>query len=242
MSRRKPGGHPSPERMEKLRAAYKEYTDPEIPEGERLTEEELETKYGIPQSTLDYWFKKFEAEGTVDPDAIQTIREQSEVPGGKGKDRMTLVTDRSVMTEALKKIRERSKADTEKVYVIGALVVERYQDLINIALNRGMKLEDFMVEVFNWYERKEEVEQEVSAKNARISELEELTEPNYRFKRKSQILIEFAQQITTQKQLGMRVNPRDAARALQHDLDKIDEEINMRSKPKTETEPQQETA
>jgi hypothetical protein len=138
------------------------------------------------------------------------------------------VAERRTTKEAIKSLSERSKAIFEQAINIGDLVVEKYGDLVKIALESGVKLEDFISDVFNWYERKEELERQLHDQKLRITELEELTLPNYIFKRKSQIILEFANTCVALNKSGARIPVKQAARALQNDLDRIDEEINAR--------------
>lgn len=222
--RKRRGSHPSPEKMAKIRQAYAEYINPDLTPEERPTQENLEVKYGIPQATLQVWFKKFDTEGVKPQDAQPLYPEDRRQPP-TGQDRATLVTSRTTMKETVTNLSNRAKKTLEEAYVIGDLVVTRYSDLVSIAVAKGMKLEDFIIDVFNFYEGREEMERRIHDFLIEIAELRELTEPNYVFKRKSQCILDFAKECLSVVKSGARVNPRQAARALQHDLDKIDEEI-----------------
>ena len=78
MTRAKAGHQPSPERMQKIREAYKEYTNPEVPLEERPTQLDLAVKYKIPQATLSYYFAKFDREG----DGSKKFELQAKYPTG----------------------------------------------------------------------------------------------------------------------------------------------------------------
>jgi hypothetical protein len=138
-----------------------------------------------------------------------------------------------------KSIRARTTASYEQALNIGDLVVDKYGDLVKISLESGTKLEDFIIDVFNWYERRPDYERQTHALEMRITELLELTAPNYIFKRKSQCILDFARYCADLRRTGAHINVKQAARALQTDLDRIDNEIyemlNMKEKPEKET-------
>jgi len=230
LTRKKAGLHPSPERMEQIREAYKEYTDPEIAAEERATQEDLAIKYHIPQPTLSYWFDKFDREGTMpEPQTLYpTVKNErpptfEEWKEHRGPERGSQVASRATMKHAIKNISEKAKSRAEQAYIIGDLVTTRYFDLVNLALAKGMKLEDLISDVFNWYERKEEIEKEVSDLKITLKNLTPLTEPNWRFQQKSNVLLNFANQLVNAKIYGARINVREATRAFQTELQKIDE-------------------
>jgi len=229
LTRKKAGQHPSPERMEKIREAYKEYTDTSLPPEERPTQEDLAQKYGIPQPTISYWFEKFDREGDM-PEEPQTLfpRESERPPTfeewkeRRGSDRGSQVASRATMKHAIQNIGEKAKTTAEQAYIIGDLVTTRYFDLVTMALAKGMKLEDFIVDVFNWYERREEIEKELSELKTILTTLKPLTDPNWRFQQKTNALLNFANQLVNAKIYGARINVREATRAFQNELEKID--------------------
>lgn len=226
-SRKKAGNRPTPEEMEKMMEAYERYSDPNVPPDQRPTQQQLSEEIGVPQTTLSYWFRDFEQRGMMGPEAPQTL---SPTRPGKEKDRALAVTERTTTKQAIKTLSERSKTLYEKAINIGALVVDKYGDLVEIGLESGMKLEDFVAEVFNWFERKTEVEQQLHQQETEIIELRELTASNYIFKRKSQCILDFSKECLGVVKSGARINPRQAARALQNDLDKISQEIESKQK------------
>jgi len=233
--RQRAGLHPSSEQMEKLKKAYARYSNPNVPPDERPTQQGLSHEYDIPQATLSYWFRKFEQEGTVEPENMATLspKEKGRLPGEraqKGKDRAEIVTERTTTREAIKSLSDRSKSTYAQAIAIGDLVTDKYGDLIKIAIAKGMKLEDFVTDVFNYYERREEIERQIHEQEVELAELRDLTDPNYRFKRKSQCILDFAKECLNVVKSGAHINPKQAARALQNDLNKIDEEIDMRQK------------
>jgi hypothetical protein len=205
-----------------------------VPEDQRPTQEQLSEESGIPQPTLSYWFDKFEKQG------IETLDESTPASGaGKGAGRGEAVEKESLKRttrEAVKGLSEMAKNLYEQAINIGNYVVDKYGDLVKIALASGVKLEDFISEVFNWYEEKEEVGQRLRAQAEEIMELRELTQPNYIFKRKSQCILDFAKMCAELNKTGGHIPVKQAARALQHDLDRIEEEIETKWQAKNEVE------
>jgi hypothetical protein len=218
--------------MEKIREAYKEYSNPDIPMEERPTQDELATKYHIPQPTLSYWFDKFDLEGEVGPKDPKTLFPRDERPPTfekwqeqrSGADRGTQIVKRTTMKHAISNLAEKAKTTAEQAYIIGDLITTRYFDLINLAIAKGMKLEDFINDVFNFYERREEIETELSQLRTSLQTLIPLAEPNWRFQRKTEALLNFARQCLNAKIYGARINVKETTRALQTELDKIDEQ------------------
>ena len=233
LTRAKAGHQPSPERMQKIREAYKEYTNPEVPLEERPTQLDLAVKYKIPQATLSYYFAKFDREGDM-PEEPQTLFPSGsaiterpptfeEWKARRGPERGSLVAGRATMKNAIKNISEKAKTTAEQAYIIGDLVTTRYFDLVNLALAKGLKLEDFIADVFNFYERREEIEQELITLRTSLQTLKPLTEPNWRFQAKTNALLNFATQLVNAKTYGARINIREATRAFQKELDKLDQ-------------------
>jgi len=229
--KKKAGPQPSPERMEKIRQAYKEYTDPNIPFEERPTQDDLAAKYKLPQSTISYYFDKFDREGDA-PEEPQTLYPSAkderpptfeEWKERRGPERGSQVASRATMKHAIKNISEKAKTTAEQAYIIGDLVTTRYFDLVNIALAKGMKLEDFINDVFNFYERREELEQELSTLRTSLTTLKPLADPNWRFQQKTNALLNFASQLVNAKVYGARINVKECVRGFQAELDKIDE-------------------
>jgi len=214
--------------MKKIREAYKEYTDPAVPFEERPTQEDLAIKYEVPQATLSYWFDKFDREGDV-PEEPQTLfptkNDRPPTPEEprehRGPDRGSQVATRATMKHAIKNIGEKAKTTAEQAYIIGDLVTTRYFDLVNLAIAKGMKLEDFIVDVFNWYERREEIEKELSETTAALQTLKPLAEPNWRWQQKQVALRDFASQLLEAKKFGARIDFRGAIRAYQTELEKL---------------------
>jgi hypothetical protein len=210
--------------MELYVKLYERYSDPNVAEDQRPTQAELAAESGVPQTVLSFWFRRFEEEST-EPKNMHTLTPRGR--GGKpGKDRLSVQSNRTTAKEALKSISERTKSTYEQVLSIGDLVIDKYGDLVKIALESGVKLEDFMADVFNWYEQREEEQKRLRDMEHDLAELRELTLPNYIFKRKSQCILEFANTCAALNKSGAHIPIKQAARALQNDLDRIDAEIS----------------
>ena len=227
VKRKKPGGHPSDEEMQTIKEAYARYTDPNVPQEERPTQEDLEKTYGIPQATLSYWFHKFDVEGT------EGASEVEKPPGDRrstkpGRDNIALTSQRTTTKEAIKGIGELSRENYAKAINIGFEAVNNYGDLVELALRKGITIKDFIAEVFSCYEGREERDRYIHDLEIDNAGLRELTEPNYIFKRKSQCILDFAKECASLNKAGAHINIKQAARALQHDLDRIDEEIETK--------------
>lgn len=230
--RKKAGSYPSPDQMEKMMELYERYSDATVPEDKRPTQQQLSDESGIAQTTLGFWFRKFAAQETGDEEDDARAFSKGG-PRGKLKDRAQIVAERRTTREAIKSIGKRSASDYEQAINIGDLVVGKYGDLVKISLATGAKLEDFVADVFNWYESREEMLRQLHELQTELAELRELTDPNYRFKRKSQVILDFAMTCAQLNKTGGHINVRQAARALQNDLDKIDQDIEMKNQ-KTE--------
>jgi len=237
--REKSGHHPSPEQMQKLKEAYYKYTDPNIPQEERPTQEDLEKEYGISQAILSYWFNKFDQEGTETEEVLgkgaSEKRTDRRTPP-PGRDRFSIASQKVTAAEAIKSIGDLSREAYAKAINIGFQIVKNYGDLVDVALAKGAKIEDFVAEVFNCYEAKEQRERYTHDLELENLELRELTEQNYTFKRKSQCILDFAKECASLNKAGARINIKAAARALQQDLDRIDQEIEAKMEIKNQIE------
>lgn len=222
--------------MKKLREAYAKYTDPKVPPEERPTQIQLAEEYGEPQSTISYWFNKFDEEDqgyenqtTPEITAEQVLEDSSESgkerKGHKGPlDRAAL---RKTTSVAMGHITDRTVKAAEQAIIIGDIIMSQYGDLIKIAFAKGLPIEELVKDVFNFYEQKTQLTRYVSELEGQLVALMELTEPNWRYKYKTSLLYRFARDVLLAKQYGVKVNPKKAVRALQIELEKIDQQEVM---------------
>ncbi len=212
--------------MKKLREAYLQYTDPTVPPEERPTQVMLAHELGLPQTTISYWFDKFTQEEGGSPEfTSEESAEEMAQPGKKRKGHKTLgekTALRKTASAAIAHISDRSIKGAEQAIIIGDIIMNDYSDLIKIAAAKGMSIDDFLQEVFTFYERKAQLTQYVTGLEAHLAELQELTDPNWRFKRKSSLLYRFARYLLAARVYGVKVNTKKAVRALQIELEKID--------------------
>jgi hypothetical protein len=231
----KKGGHqPTPEQMEKLIELYEKYNDQNVPEDQRPTQQQLAEESGISQTVISYWFRKFDEQERMGPEAPGTLEPVR--PGRKEQDRALTRTEKTTTGRALKDLSSRAASIYEQAISIGNLVVDKYDDLVKIALENGVKLEDFMADVFNWYEAREETLQRIHRMELELNEFRELSAANYIFKHKSQCIVDFAKTIAELNASGGHINMKQAARALQNDLERIEQEITEKF-PKKEMIP-----
>ena len=233
MPHKRAGNRLSKERMAQVKQAWLEYTNPDLPPEERPTQLELGHKYGLPQTTISYWFGRFRAEQsgyspefpTTDMAADELTKDERPLPfkewRRQRKTYSELLSTRQVAREAISHISDRARKSAEQAIIIGDIITNRYGDLIKIAVAQGIKIEDFITEVFNWYERKTQLEQYLKDLETKLADLQQLTEPNFVFRHKANILFNFARQCLTARLYGLKINPRKAVRALQIELDKI---------------------
>lgn len=207
--------------MKKLREAYLRYSDPNVLPNDRPTQVEISKETGIAQSTISYWFERFKTEEAgYSPDAAEGTGKKGSQYEGRKRD----VSFREVAKTALAFRADKSRKDAEQVIIIGDTVMRGYSDLITIAIRKGMNIEDFIKEVFNFYEQKPQLTQYTTDLEAKITELEELTDPNWRYKQKSMLLYKFARDLLMANAYGAKINPKEAVRALQIELEKIDKQ------------------
>lgn len=233
--RRGPPSRISQKRMKKLREAYAKYTDPKINPEERPTQLQLAEEYGEPQSTISYWFTRFKEEDegytnqTTPEITPEQVLEESEQPserkGHKGPmDRTAL---RKTAGAAMSHISDRATKAAEQAIIIGDIIMSQYGDLVKIAFAKGLPVEELIKDVFNFYEQKTQLTRYTEELEKQLAALMELTEPNWRYKHKTSLLYRFARDVLLAKQYGVKVNPKKAVRALQIELEKIDQQEVM---------------
>jgi hypothetical protein len=223
--------------MEKMLQLWEEYNDPNVPPDQHPSQRTLSQESGIPQTVLSYWFTEFDKREKQEKERQEKAAAEEKEPKmpvaeesqpretRQRKSRLITASEGQLAKDTQKNIRARTTATFEQAMHIGDLVVDKYGDLVKIALESGTKLDDFITDVFNWYERKIEYERGTRALEMQLAELRELTAPNYIFKRKSQCILDFARYLAELKKTGAHMDVKQAARALQTDLDRIDSEI-----------------
>jgi hypothetical protein len=215
----------SAERKAKIKAAYAKYTDPNVLPADRPTQTEISRDIGEAQSTVSYWFNRFKQEesGGMSPELNPGF--DSKKGTAKSEGRQLTISYKEVAKAAMGYTSERAQREAQQVIIIGDTIMRLFSDLVKIALAKGVTLEEFIKEVFAFFERKTQLTAYVDMLETQLTELKELTEPNWRYKHKSAILLNFSRELLAAKTAGAKINPKKAVRALQIELDKIDEEM-----------------
>ncbi len=228
MPQKKLGARVPKERLRKFREAYIRYIDPNVIPEERPTQVELAHELEVPQRTLSYWFTRFAQEEGGSPEFAggEDIDETAQGGAEKGrrghKTQRQKVAVRKTAGAAIQHLADRSTKTAEQAIIIGDIVMSGYGDLIKISVAKGMNLENFIKEVFNFYEQKAQLTQYITNLEGQLTALQALSDPNWRYQQKSNLLYKFARDLLQSKALGIKVNPKKAIRAFQIELEKID--------------------
>ena len=213
-------------------------------EGRPISYKSLSEKYNISQSTLGRLFKRIEqyvgAYGEPDLDDTDFIEfVQKGYPSKDTKPEkvdieMSKVIVRAVTDEA----KDVAAEKMGQILAIGRTVVMNYFDLVQVAVRKGMTLEDFIKDVFDWYEQREmvkayveELETENAMLRAELDNLAVMCRDNFKFMVKVKAAQDFAFRLAYLRALGLPVNVREATRAFWFIMEQIDRDFKVLEVP-----------
>lgn len=199
---------------------------------ERYLEEEpsvdikvLSREYGVPVSTLYFWFKKL---------GISRKRR-------KGKDAIGEVLRRKEI-ESLKE--EAEKLGTLALG-LGGVIARRYTPLLDYELAHGNSLEFIAEDIMSWYENKravqtrtDKLETENTYLTEKLGEAYALAAPNLRYILRAKLLKDYTLRLLQLKALGMKIPLKQSMQAFKQDLLALDNDLVEAMEVKIENEQQ----
>jgi len=187
-----------------------EYLDPDAP----ADIEHFVNKYGIPQSSIYYYFNQ---DGVSRKDVKQ--------------EKKTILKEvRAAETQAL-------SSEAEKIATIaiglGGTIARRYLDFLDYEMSHGKTLELLAEEIMQWYEmkhstlaEKDELKTKIEKLNNELSAAWAMNLPNFKYWLRTKILERYATQVINARVMGVRLPASSLMKAMQTDLLKLEGDVN----------------
>lgn len=194
-----------------------EYLKPDAP----VDIEHFVRKYGIPQSSIYYYFNQ---EGVSRKDVKQ-------------EKKTAMKEVRAAETQALSN-------EAEKIATIaiglGGVIARRYLDFLDYEMSHGKTLEFIAEDIMQWYEmkhstlaEKDELQTKIESMNKELSAAWAMNLPNFKYWLRTKILERYAKQVINARIMGVRLPVSGTMKAMQNDLLKLEGDVNELFKGET---------
>ena len=178
-------------------------------------------KYGIPQSSIYYYFNQ---DGVSRKDVKQ--------------EKKTILKEvRAAETQAL-------SSEAEKIATIaiglGGTIARRYLDFLDYEMSHGKTLEFIAEDIMQWFEMKhstlaeiDELKTKIVQKDKELSAAWAMNLPNFKYWLRTKILERYANQVINARIMGVRLPVSRTMKAMQADLLKLEGDVNELFKGET---------
>lgn len=145
-------------------------------------------------------------------------------------------SSKTIINIANKRLAQEAENRGTRAWAIGAEVVRGYWDLAELAASKGIKIEEFVKDVFNWYERKTTIEDSLASLEfenrnlqAEAEELKRVADPNFRMALKTEALHKVLKEVLILRAKGVRIPVRAVSQNLEKYLNQVENQASRES-------------